>query len=504
THELVDPDEPGPLTETWPGNEPAAATLPDELYLVCRYPLELASNPDRRDPTEVGEPEHPDRRTPLDAIFPLIQEQRVVLATGSQLFSVTTTRPSRVEWSFESTSFGTSRPNPSLLLQPVVLTSNRDHFAVLFRTARDEANRHTSNHLFDVQRGRDQGLNRLFVFAQPQGEEPPSLVCDVGEILEESATVCGKPVLIGRRLYVPTFSGVADVELRVTAIDLDRRQRLWQRSLGTRRTTWMCAHDLRGLLPSVELTSYGGEILIGTSFGTLVRLGAETGDYRGVQFYPQYDELEHRVRSNTRPIFFGVLFVQLPAPRLRYPAKSPVIDTPRGPLWITLPPDSTNLIAMNLRTWTIEWRVPVERQTSLLGPLDGEIALLDVGVRCDGNTMSFRTVDTAGRHRRFFDLTLSVTSSPSPTGTADPEGPLLVGMPRRFGANLWVPTLAGIELFDLSDGAETRRVPRQVVAWPSGATGGTPYPLPGGGWLTVGRGDAGRGTLSYLEIYSEP
>ena len=76
--------------------------------------------------------------------------------------------------------------------------------------------------------------------------------------------------------------------------------------------------------------------------------------------------------------------------------------------------------------------------------------------------------------------------------------PLLVGVPRLLGTTLYVPTTAGLEVWSVEPGAEGTA--DRVLPWPEGSQGGTPTPLPGGGWVVVRRGDEELGTESALEI----
>ncbi len=476
-----------------------------ELYLLSRHPLELASNPDRYDPTQPTAPEHPTRRSPLGAIFPLVEPDHVVIATGSEAFSVSTSRPPRVEWTIDAQSFGPKRSQPALLLPPVFATATDRYRAFLFRTNRDEVDNHPMKQILTRQRGgKEIAFHRLVVFDAES--TPPKVHMDLSEHIPETDSVCGRPVIDGDRLFVPVFRGLRRVEIDVVAFDLKRRSKLWTRHLAGRSTRWISNRDLRGVLPEVELVLYGGELLVGCSFGMLSRLDTRNGHLRGVQFFPLFNEFENRVmHANTSLArFFGLPFPSLSSPRPRYPGPGLVIERPQGPLWVTLPPGSLFLLAIDLRTWTVAWKVPVEAQTSLLGMVDGAVAILDTGIDAGSNLMSYRTIGLDGRHARFADLELSVAVSVVKNEIVDPEGPLLVGMPRLFGRQLWVPSLTALEIFDVGALAdhETRRTADRVIPWPTGATGGTPYPIPGGKMVTVGRGDPGLGRLGFLEIFT--
>jgi len=349
----------------------------------------------------------------------------------------------------------------------------------------------------------EKAFHQLIVFDATT--TPPRPYFDLSDHLPAGATVCGRPVIEGERLFVPVFQGLRRIEIEVFAFDLEHCSPIWSRHIGSQPTRWISSRDLRGLIPEVELTWYAGEVLVSTSVGLLTRLDARTGYRRGVQFFPQLDEFEHRVKGPGRNLarFFGVPFPNLPAPRPRYPAPSLVIERSTGPLWVTLPPKAMHLIAVDLRTWRVAWKVPVEAQTTLLGMVGGEIALLDTGIRIGEHRMSYRTVALDGRHSRFADLELDLHESRTRAGELDLEGPLLVGMPRLLGHQLWIPTLNALEIFDVGTVSyeETQRKAGRVVPWPSGATGGTPFPVPGGKIVTVGRGDQGLGKLGYLEIF---
>ena len=88
-----------------------------------------------------------------------------------------------------------------------------------------------------------------------------------------------------------------------------------------------------------------------------------------------------------------------------------------------------------------------------------------------------------------------------PYEAEDVGQPLLVGAPRLAGGDLWIPTLAGLEIRDVrTPGAEETC---RLVAWPPGAHGGTPFPLSGGRLMTVYLGDITRGIGGFVEILGE-
>lgn len=479
----------------------------DRLYLEASLPIELAPTPSlaasRYSERRLGDGEV--RRTPLDSIYPLVSDDAVVLGTGSEAIGISLQPPFGITWSVRSHELGFARSWPALLLPSIVPVAWKDRLIINFRTSREEHKNGLTNYL--IAGGQEQlelPYHRPFEVQLQSSDRGTSTIAHrrLHSALPDDATPCGPPLVRGDRVYLPYFQGFREVELHVIAHDLVRDETLWDRFVGAYEVDWLCDRDLRNYLPEVFLDEYAGELLVHTNQGFLFRLGAARGDWRGAFCYPRH-ELEE-LFVGVHATYRGLRMQGLPDPRPRYPGPSLLLDrgAERAPLWVVLPADARHVIAIDLARWELAWTQPVPRQTQLLGGDQNEILLLDNDIAVGEHELELRRLDpNTGRHRELRPLSLACRESKRLGGKPDPAGPLLRGVPRKVGSEIWVPTLRGLEVFDATARGTEPLEPARVWKWPDGAVGGTTIPLGPGRLLTVHRGDEGLMTQGFLELF---
>lgn len=494
---------------TFPRQRPEerAGLSGDRLYLEASLPIELAPTPslaaNRYSERRLGD--EGIRRTPLDAIYPLVGEDTVVLGTGSEAIGVSLEPPFAITWSLRSRELGYPRSWPALLLHSIVPVAWKDRLIINFRSSREEHKNGLTNYL--IAGGQEQlqlPYHRPFELELESSESGTTTHVHrhLDGALPDDATPCGPPLVRGDRIYLAYFQGFREVELHVLAYDLAGNSALWDRFVGAYEVDWLCDRDLRNYLPEVFLDEYAGELLVHTNQGFLFRLGSDRGDWRGAFCYPRH-ELEE-LFVGVHATYRGLRMQGLPDPRPRYPGPSLILErgAGRAPLWVVLPADARHVIAIDLARWELAWTQPVPRQTQLLGGDANEILLLDNDIAVGSHELELRRLDPeTGRHRELRSLVLACRESKRLGGEPDPAGPLLRGVPRRVGGELWVPTLRGLEVFDLTASGTEPLEPTRVWKWPDGAVGGTAIPLGPGRLLTVHRGDEGLMTQGFLELF---
>ncbi|MCI0652302.1 MAG: hypothetical protein L0Z55_10510, partial [Planctomycetes bacterium] len=324
----------------------------------------------------------------------------------------------------------------------------------------------------------------------------------------------GTPVTRGTRTFIPLCRGFREIELAVAAADLLTGECLWRRPLGSVRIESQSTSDVAALLPEMQLIAAGGDLIAVHAGGWLARLCQRTGEYRGVIAYPSFGDGSEEARS--RISILSHVFRRAPAVRRRH--AGPPVLAPRthahGPLLIVAPPDARALLAVDLDRWEVEWRHEMAAESMALGCVGERIALLDAGIARGGHEAVVRLLDLdSGRIEWVSKLALRARV-PEESAAADRDlHPLLVGVPRLAGEELWIPTLAGLEIWSLGGGvirealgggAEIGRPADRVIAWPEGSPGGTPIPLGGCRLATVYRSDHALPYPSMLEILAGP
>lgn len=505
-----------------------------KLYLESSYPIELAPSPslaaDGARPRRRGTPTT--RRSTLGSIYPILGPDQAILGTGSEAFAIKLSAPSSVLWSIRSSDLGFPRSWPALLLHAVAPIPWRDTLWTLFRTAREETKNGSISYITlggEYQRGLsyhrmvglrspttpDASPRRVAPGGSILSREPkPRLDLKIDRAVPADATICGPPLVRGDVIFVPYFRGFREIEVSLLAYDLANSSVRWEQFLTSYSVDWLSAADLRNLLPEVFLEEYAGDLLVTLNHGLVVRLGARRGDQRGAFCYPRHRLEELFVGS--RSIIRGYRMQGLPDPRPRAPGPSFILEPKatdptntkkqRGPLWVVLPPDGRHVLGIDLDTWELAWTQPVPRRTHLLGHDEHGIVLVDLDIPLGEHELKLRRLDPeTGRHLQLKNIRLACRESKRPGGDPDPVGPLLRGIPRAVGSQLWIPTLTGIEVFSLNPAApeedDSPLDPTRVWPWPNLSTGGTPIPVGSGRILTVHRGDAGLMSSGFLEIF---
>ncbi|MFQ5655299.1 MAG: hypothetical protein ACE5GW_11290 [Planctomycetota bacterium] len=513
----------GPWRSGFPGQEASSPSRPAEpRSLRLLYRISLPFRPTPLDPgsrhlaKRIGT-----RRTPLGAIYPLVGPDSLLLATGAEVFELSTHPPFLRCWEIRGDEVGASGSHPELLVVPVRPAASGETLAISFRTPRKE-HRSTMNVLFDPPPLKDSGWSRIVLLGGAAPREEPLPLRWQMELWREGYTSLGPPRIDGDRIIIAAARGWREVELVLFAFAMGDGSLIWRRHLGTVPRHWHSNSDLRGVVPEATIVTHGGDLIVVHGAGWLARVAADSGEYRGAIIYSRYslDRLPHP----SAPTLAGDRFRVLPAPRPRYsgpPLVLPAAPEGRAAL-IVLPPDARELLAVDLERWQILWTHPVKPQTRLLGAHAGRLLLLDAGIPAGKKTLDLRSIDaTTGRVLEDGWQTLEVAGEPQEPAPArrgdrgsrgSPRGsgvggeppqdtrlaPLLTGVPRLVGDALWVPGTGGLEIWTLP-----RRgggPPDRVLPWPRTSRGGTPIPLGEGRIALLRRGDEGLKSSSALEI----
>ncbi len=485
---------------------PEGFALPRELRRVFA-PLDLGQTPAPCDPADLPESlgERSPRRMPLPPLHALVNDAALWLPTGSAGLRIR--------------HRGTAELEQVLVLAPSRFPQMRQVAGIpiaagewILASARTgEPERASTIDYTPI----DQVSEPRLVFQRPilirsdgSSAESVASVPGLGEI-DAAWNLAGAPLFHEGVAYLPLCRGWHEVEMAIAALDLYEGALDWQRRLGVASIHWHSKHDLEALLPALELLAFGGDLVIVTPLGFLARLDRRTGENRGVLSYPRR---EPAPATGAEIRVGGSRYRTRPAPRIRAPG--PVVYLPRGasapPLLVLLPPDSRALLGLDLEAWSLAWRHELSALTQLLGESAGEILLLDAEIPRGGREVELRRIDPATGRLLSTPERLLLGSPPArpPIGEAPESSPLLTGVPRLAGREVWVPARTALEVFRLDRGALPKqpraggRPPDLVLPWPEGCTGGTPIPLPGGRLALIGRGDVGLGTRGTLEIFA--
>ncbi|MFN0059248.1 MAG: hypothetical protein ACKVX7_12380 [Planctomycetota bacterium] len=507
-----------PWTNTFPrpdalSDAPRSLLTARSLRLETKIPVPLATyaadesifssqsdDPNkRRDRGFVHKLDALSRETPPNAIYPLLGTNEVLFAAGSEVFAIDTESDYKRLWTVFAGAQGRPKPSEDLIYTPSTPIASSGYQVLLFRTERPEDNLRGCLYAEVVSAPSSDlsiGFNHAYIFRSTTGRQPPTLVAYVKSLPPDS-TICAPPLIANERLYLLAVRGLVHQELTLYCLRLTDGGIEWQRRLVNIKREWLASEDAHTLVPEARLAAVLGDIIVITGVGWVARVGADVGDYRGGLVYSRHDErdLPH-VESGVNRYKLR----KLPRPRLRYPGPDLVLSRDkRSPLFVFLASDARDLIAMDLERFTVEWAHAAEPQCQLLGQVGDELLLLDTTIAADGKEVRLRSVYTNGLLAA--DPQQIILDSPELNYTAGnrARAPVLMGVPKLIGRELWIPTVRGLEIRALGFDAPTSAP--NILPWPTTADGGTPYLLPNGKLLTITRGNRELGKVSCVEIF---
>ena len=463
--------------------------LPKSWKRRYSIPLELSPAPGDRRMQDSKVP----RRVPLSVVRPALLDDRVFLSTGSRLLGLTIGDKPRI---FLRKAFLES-PFSTLLHYPVSTISDGKSLVALVRNPVKE---HAQVNSYGLAKTIPQ-FHQLRAFAIDGRQLRPIAPGLMDVALDYN--VVGEPLILGDRLIFLAVQGWQRLRLDAFSYNLRTDRLEWSRHVGTIGYERTSESDLADVLPCAELHSVGGHLVVVSSLGWIARLEEKTGEYRGTLFYrrnerPRNESSFHKLgRFN---------YVASPTPRPRYPTRPEWIasDGALAGHLVLLPPDSRDLLAVDLDRWEVVWRhEEVSAQVMLLGSMDNDLLLLDCGVAPDTQQLELRRLDGVTGRMRHQPLQLNLSNgAPLVPGLERfAHLPVLTGVPLLVGKQLWVPTHGGIDMWWVAETAQGERVPDRTLSWPAGSFGGTPVPLSETRVATFSRGDVELGTPSRLEIF---
>ena len=170
--------------------------------------------------------------------------------------------------------------------------------------------------------------------------------------------------------------------MTLVAIDLAATKLLWECPLGSRDFNWHSANDIRDKATEAVIIPWGGDLIVCHGWGWLARVERQRGHLRGVLLYDRHPMGDYRLPV-TPSLISGTRWSRLPAPRSRPWSEPRVWFDPKtqAPILLTLPPDSADLLAIDLGTWEVRWKHQVTPQTQFLGLWEQQVVLLDIGIK---------------------------------------------------------------------------------------------------------------------------
>ncbi|MGE3163608.1 MAG: hypothetical protein AB7O52_01740 [Planctomycetota bacterium] len=496
-----------PDASSGPRPRPAPAALSLDFQLVLTPPrgseTDLLSNP-WEDQSLATDAEV--RALPLAEFYPLASPDLVMLSVGSRILTISNEDSPQLIGQSRHSDFGAT------LFQAHAPTAGGDYLAFLVRRPVSQDPQVVMTELGRPPLGRErisegfEGLafNRIELLRQTNAggsyEPVPQRLAAVVEEATAGATVCAPPRFADGCLYVLISRGWTEVQFEVIAIDLARAEVRWQRPLGVTKPL-LSLNDFRGMQRRGQLEPVGSDLVVIHDGGWITRVDRSTGGLCGVLGYPRHT-MRESLHTASGFSFKGVEFKNFPAWRGRYLGPIVPLDLDRDrPGLLFLPPDSRHLLLIDLVDWRVRWFSGELTATTLFtGVQDGVAVLLDCGVPRAGNELTLRRIDwRSGAELPSAKLELEARIEAAKDHWWLATSPLLVGVPRLVGRELWIPTLAGLETWDVVAPGEPSH---RVVPWPNGAFGGTLVPLPGERWASIGRGVPELRRPSVLEIFS--
>ncbi len=432
------------------------------------------------------------RRQPLADFHPLKREETILVGAGNQIFALDLNDSLNQLWAWKRFPHDEATVIPPLMGIPEIPISSGDRCVFLFRTPR-KFQQPTTNLLGEKGPWKGAGWLEAVVLEIPDPRLPPESSWSP-HIALEGFTTAATPHIDGDHLWLVATRGWSEVETWVFAFDIARHKELWRRKLSMEQLSAHSLRDLRDKIAQVSIARRHDDLIVSRSCGAIDLLSASSGEHRATLQLPRWITNELPSHSGVR--WGNHRFQSYPQIRSRNHAAISVPSNQNDP-WILIPHDGKILIALEQNNWRIRWSRPASRETTLLGIKDGLAWILDAGVTQGERQISLVGVDPRYGNEKAgpWQLTL-MTPEPKPTPQERSEvAPMLRGVPRLVGQELWVPTSAGIEVFSTTDGSY-----RELKNWPQGSGGGTPLPLDNGRMLVTRRGDTAVDTSSAIEL----
>ena len=437
------------------------------------------------------------RRSALTGVHGLIRNDVLLIASDRAVNAFETSGEILWKWAPESSQRKPDSHPPASGIRIPVTSGTKALFQLRSRRLYQPPNTNLS-----VESESDQNLGWIEGHVIDLGESrvKPKASWKI-PIIDEGFSLLPTPLWEGNRLFLLATKGFKNVETWIFAFDTDQQSELWRRQLETRRIDVVSFHDLRQFIGPTHVSKQGNVLSIDRSPGLIDRVCAFTGEHLSAVLTSIY-------RMEDQPLSLRVHWGELRLqsyPWRRPPALPVSIVVPASGLRISIPPGSKSILATQLSDGSILWEKPVGRGDSILGlsNLRDTFWLMDLHVPRDRNNLAVRRMNFAGKliTTDRLQLPLGTDPLPMPENLAEPAGlrPLILGEPVYSQDRLLIPSVAGIEWFQLDSGDSSRFMP-----WPSGSHGGSVFhwQRKGSIWGVIHRGDKSRGTQSRIERWS--
>jgi hypothetical protein len=379
--------------------------------------------------------------------------------------------------------------------------------ALPLRTPKTEYTQTMMNWIHDASAWRERGWTEPGLFRWPSALPDPTPL-RAARLALEGFTIGGAPCIDRGIAYWLALRGFDTVETWLFAFDARDGAERWRAHLGTISRPWQSERDLGGLFPEGRIVPRRDELLVVHGGGWVARVGRATGDLRGALLYPRI-----RRPTVTLPKWGRHTFNRLPAPRPRYLGDAWVHERDgAAPIFICLPPDSRQVLAIDLDEWRLAWTPapPASEQTLLLRDPAGIPWCIDLRTAPGkGEIQALSLHPDTGRLREPGEVLLQVArteerSRRARVAEADAAdfAPVIAGVPSLAGPWIAVPIASGWALWPREP--LTGGPPARLIPWPDGSRGGTVVPAGAGRWLVISRAEpAWEGSRSLAEVMEE-
>ncbi len=496
-----------PTLRRWIAADPVLDPAPPEpplphgdCVLEVSVSIDLAANPlDNLDTL----PRPRSRRIPIADFEPAMGEGVALIPGGRGPFALDLNPPYKRLWNLPIAYPGNvSTPGP-LRDNAWMARSIGGRLVVPLRTPRREYSPtiewvHEDPDLNDWHL---RGWNEPGTFVWDGSENPPTPLPSA-HLAMEGFTIGGIPCVIGNRIHWIATRGFDEVETWLFALDLVTGQELWRVQVGTISLPWHAMNDLAGLLPEGRIVPYRDELFVIARGGAIGRVGRIQGDLRGVLLYP-------KTRSAPRTGKWGLYyFAHVPAFRPRYLSDG-WIDTDESgrARLITLPPDSNQILGIDLEEWTIAWAHPAPSLGLLRRDPDNVPWVIDLTIPAGEHSISVWSLEPeTGRLRESKNVSLEIPGGKRRRGkhtirfapTAQDVSPLISGVPTLVGGCIAIPLRNGWAFW-----SRTPLVggpPDHWIPWPKGSFGGTIREVGKNRYLAIHRADPEWRSRSVVEV----
>lgn len=327
------------------------------------------------------------------------------------------------------------------------------------------------------------GLLRVAPGAAPEVVKFPAL-----DAALEQSTIVAPPLFVGDLLIVVSTRGWFEVEFSALALDLNTGKIAWRRPLGI-VTPQIDTLHYRDQIREARLDRCGHRIVVSVDGGWSSALDVTTGAHLGtlVQDLPPSPPPFAAGNSKIQQLIHRSRVVVHLTGRHQYTGPTLRVPHADGERLVFLPPRGLHLLALQPQDMRCLWQSqPFSDTTCLLGAHDGHAILLDLFTSKGDQTIALLRVNLETGEL----VTRRMLSVPLPAAAWNDEA-IVLGPPQLHGAEVWVPTLTGIAIWGLPTlpAAPPGPLPPTTLRpWPTGSVGGSVFPLPGGGLLTITRG----------------